>query len=129
VITIEIPNPPEGWIEDATNQDMFRRDHCGYWLRGVEYDKRLGWLCWEEDTDGDRPPFGNEPNRYVAIDTWRAGGDLPSGWHRLDRATATRAYVEGVKRYGVEWYDSPDSDASRYDILIQLALLGEIRYS
>jgi hypothetical protein len=34
--------------------------------------------------------------------------------------------VEGVKRWGESWY--VDGDGPRYDVAVQLALLGEERY-
>lgn len=53
-------------------------------------------------------------------------GNLPKGWYLLDRNTAIRAWCEGVKRWGMDWYE--EVDAEREDVVVQLALLGEVRY-
>lgn len=34
--------------------------------------------------------------------------------------------AEGVKRRGVHWYE--EGDGNDYDIALQMALLGEVRY-
>lgn len=112
------------WIELTTKcSDLFRMDCVGYWLRGVEFDVELGWLCWEDD---ERRLHGREPNREAALKAWRAGDLLPEHWFRLDRAAALRAWEEGVKRWGVDWYE--DADSASYDTVVQIALLGEERY-
>lgn len=51
---------------------------------------------------------------------------LPEGWYYLDEGMAIRAYIEGCKRWGAAWFE--DGDGTSYDVVIQLALLGEIRY-
>jgi hypothetical protein len=121
-VTYEVEVPEEDWIGFLTKyNDIFGRNYCGYWLRGVEHD--ASWLCWEDDEE-HRP--GDEPQRRKALAAWRAGTALPSGWHRLDRDTAVRAYHEGCKRWGADWFENGDGE--RYDVVIQLALLGEIKY-
>jgi hypothetical protein len=113
------------WVEYLTqNTDIFIRQYAGYWLRGVEHDQKLGWLCWEDDEQHRR---GEEPDRAEAFRAWREpDAKLPDGWFRLDRATALRAWEEGVKRWGIDWYDK--TDAQREDVVVQLAMLGEVRY-
>jgi hypothetical protein len=113
------------WIAYLTHYpDIFAGNYVGYWLRGVENLPELGWLCWEDDEKGRL--HGHEPNGKEAMRAWRAGEPLPKHWFRLDRAAALRAWEEGVKRWGVDWYE--EADATSYDIVLQLALLGEIRY-
>jgi hypothetical protein len=120
-VTIEID---EAWIEYLTqHSDIFGRLYAGYWLRGVEHDKYRGWLCWEDDEEHRK---GEEPDREAALKAWEAGETLPERWFRLDRAMAIRAWIEGVKRWGVDWIDG--TDATREDVVVQLAMLGEIRY-
>lgn len=34
-------------------------DYCGYWLRNIAKDDKLGWLVWEDDYD-------EEPHRKLA---------------------------------------------------------------
>jgi len=112
------------WVEYLTlSPDIFHPSRTGYWLRGVECDAVRGWLCWEDD---EKCRHGEEPNRAAAIAAWEAGEPLPEHWYRLHRAAALRAWEEGVKRWGVDWYDQVD--AEREDVVVQLALLGEVRY-
>jgi hypothetical protein len=113
------------WVEYLTqNSDIFYTSYAGYWLRGAAHDPTRGWLCWESCEKQYR--FDHEPDRSEALRAWEAGEPLPDGWHRLDTAAALRAWEEGVKRWGVNWYDKTDSE--REDVVVQLALLGEIRY-
>ena len=111
------------WVEYLTQyNDVFNRGSAGYWLRGVERSE-LGWLCWEDD---EQHRHGDEPDLEEALRAWVAGEPLPPHWFRLDRAAALRAWEEGVKRWGVDWYEQVDAD--REDAVLQLALLGEMRY-
>lgn len=112
------------WVEYLTRYpDIFGRQYAGYWLRGVDRHSKRGWLCWEDD---EQHRQGEEPDRVEALRAWSHGGTLPQGWYCLDRAAALRAWEEGVKRWGVDWYEQ--TDANREDVVVQLALLGEIRY-
>lgn len=120
-LTVEID--PK-WIDYLTqSNDIFTQSRAGYWLRGVEHNKERGWLVWEDD---EKCRFGQEPNREAAIHEWALGNPLPEHWFRLDRAAAIRAWEEGVKRWGITWYE--DVDGRLEDVVVQLALLGEIRY-
>lgn len=121
-ITVEI-DPL--WIDLVTSGELFRSDISGYWLRGIELNPEKGWLCWEDD---DVHVPGREPDREDAINAWHAGVHLPPGWYRLDRAAALRAWEEGVKRWGADWYKAAAEPDQEQDEVIQLALLGEIRY-
>jgi len=114
----------EFWINYVTQcSDLFLTSYAGYWLRGVEHDNERGWLVWEDD---EKCRHGKEPQSKEALAAWRSGAELPPHWFRIDRSTALRAWEEGVKRWGVGWYE--DADAASYDIVLQLALLGEERY-
>lgn len=124
-VTVEVDNE---WIEYCTqSSDLFRTDHCGYWMYGMEHEAKLGWLCYEHN-DGektvDQVADSAEYEDIVAL--WKAGADLPEGWYRLDKEAAVRAYGEGFKRSGAFWYS--DGDASDYDVAIQKALLGKVVY-
>jgi len=123
-LTVEID---KNWVDYLTqHNDIFGGSYAGYWLRGVEHDDAddgKGWLCWEDD---EKCRHGEEPNREMAIYEWKLGNPLPEHWFRLDRAAAIRAWEEGVKRWGVDWYE--ETDSTREDVVVQLALLGEIRY-
>lgn len=122
-MTIEVEILVEDWIDFLTcHSDIFGTNHCGYWARGIESDA-TGWLVWEDD---EKCRHGREPDRQAAVAAWRAGEALPEHWYRLDRDAAIKAWCEGVKRGGVKWFDN--ADANDYDVVIQLALLGEIKY-
>jgi hypothetical protein len=110
------------WIDYLTKYPDIFGPACGYWLRGIEHDEH-GWLAWEDDEKHFR---GREPDREAAIQAWKEGRQLPPYWFRIDRDAAIRAWIEGVKRWGKDWYN--DVDAEREDVVVQLALLGEIRY-
>ena len=83
----------------------------------------LGWLVAEMD-ESERYPGKHETERVEAL--WRAGAPLPARWYRLDLAAAMRMWEEGVKHWGVDWYEQ--CDGPREDVVLQLSLLGEIRY-
>lgn len=119
-VTLDLKVPVESWIDMLTkHSDIFGTPyHCGYWLRGAEHDASLGWLCEEEE----------ESHVDAPIAAWRAGEELPKGWHRLDEAAAVKAFVEGVKLWGVDWMDGDHNDGHGYDTVVQMALLGEVRY-
>lgn len=115
------------WIDYITqHSDVFGRTYyAGYWAQSVAHDVDLGWLVAECD-EHERFPGKHESERVEAL--WRAGKDLPPRWYRLDRAAALRMWEEGVKHFGVGWYDDPEHDGAREDVLLQLVLLGEVRY-
>ena len=115
------------WVDYLTQHSTIfgRPYYAGYWARGAEHDPELGWLVWEDDEQHGR---GREPEREAALRAWRAGEPLPARWYRLDRATALRMWEEGTKQWGIGWYDSPEHDGAREDELLQLTLLGEVRY-
>ncbi len=111
---------PEDWIEFLVRySDLFGSNYCGYWLRGIEHDSD-GWIAWEHN---DQSLSMSAETEMLAA--WRAGCLMP-GFFRIDRAMAIKAYIEGVKRWGVDWYK--DGDGPRYDVVVQMALLGEVRY-
>ncbi len=124
-ISLEVDVPEEDWIDFLTkHNDIFSRNYSGYWLRGVEHDPYLGWLCWEDDEQHRR---GDEPYRESAIACWKDGAMLPEGWYRLNKEMAMKAYSVGVVKWGEDWFEDK-GDAGTYDVVIQLALLGEVRY-
>jgi len=109
------------WIEHCLSTDVFLHSYSGYWAYGFAYDSKLGWLLFEQG-DERRP----EKAPRGVMKAWRAGEKLPEGWHRLDVAAATAAWQAGVRRSGEGWFE--DGDGNSYDLALQQALLGEIRY-
>ncbi len=111
------------WIETCLSSDIFRHEYSGYWACGVEFDEKLGWLLFEHGDE--KPPPAKVPAKV--LEAWRTGrGPSQGRWHRLDRAAAIRAWEAGVRRGGERWYE--DGDGSTYDVAVQMALLGEVRY-
>ena len=51
---------------------------------------------------------------------------LPAHYYRLDRPAALRALTEGVRRWGVE--GALQADLPKLDVMVQVALLGEVKY-
>lgn len=124
--TSQIEVPQEDWIDYLTKYpDIFSGDYCGYWMRGVERDDKLGWLCWEHGDDW--ADYDQEPSRDAAVLAWKSGTPPPLGWHYLNEDAAVKAYVAGCQRWGIDWFDEK-GDVGTYDVAIQLALLGEVRY-
>jgi len=126
--TITVAVDPQ-WVDYITHRaDIFGRPYyAGYWACGIMQDPELGWLVAECD-DRERWPLPDEPETTRVEALWRAGEPLPPRWYRLDRAAALRMYEEGVKLCGVEWYGSAAHDGALEDVLLQLVLLGEVRY-
>lgn len=126
-VELEVEVDP-GWIELVTEcNDLFMTDHCGYWLSGMAHVKNKGWLVHEHSDIDDCASVQSKNPEYPAIlKAWKEGKPLPDGWFSLDKEMAIKAYCEGIKRDGLNWYE--EGDAISYDIAIQLALLGEVRY-
>lgn len=125
-LSLEVPN---NWIEFVTkDSDIFMTNYCGYWIFGMEQDDKLGWLCYQHDEGRSIHEVVAHPEYESVVTQWRAGQPLPEKWHRLDRPAAIKAWVEGVKLWGAAWYDLPATDASSYDEVVQLALLGDVIY-
>lgn len=116
---------PEDWIRYVTRSGrLFRWTFgIGYWARAIEQDEELGHLVWNDD---QKHRIGDEPHVEAALTAWRAGEKLPADYHRFDRAFALRAFEEGVKRWGVNWWEN--GDATSEDVAIQLAIFGEVKY-
>lgn len=103
-------------------RDIFDRNRSGSWAFGVKV--KGGWLVYEQEDDA--MPTEKAIRAAKSCYGGASDGKLPERWYLLDRDAAIRAWCEGVKRWGVEWYE--DVDAEREDVVVQLALLGEIRY-
>ena len=52
----KIAESKKSWVECVTQyNDIFTYGYCGYWLKGITFDKYLGWLVWEEGEEEDEP--------------------------------------------------------------------------
>lgn len=120
-LTCEVLIPVKNWIEYLTKySDIFGTTYyCGYWLLRIVRDD-TGWLCWEHCDEN------SQNDHDQALKAFKEGGVLPPRYFRLDKDAAIKAYLEGCKRGGLGWFNQ--ADGSDYDVAIQLALLGEIRY-
>lgn len=123
-VTVDVEVPQE-WLDFCTrSSDLFSRDHCGYWAHGCEHSSELGWLVFVGEEGSGPAPEVEE----AAVKLWRGHGRLPPGFYQLDTNAAIRAFEEGCKRYGVGWFGDGKTDANTYDVVVQLALLGEVVY-
>lgn len=146
-LEVEIPGD---WLSMCTMwPDILMTSYIGYWARGVERDDKLGWLLWEFEDDSERcdellrnsgvsfleqlDREDEEEFHAAAVKAWRAGEPLPPHYFRLDREAAVRAYLAMLKwpagkmvEGGINWYEN--GDASSYDVGVQLALFGEVKY-
>lgn len=124
-VTVQIESVvDEEWIDFVVGYaDVFGRNYCGYWALGVQRDRELGWLVYEQE-NGEVP---SDKKCDAVTKAWKEGKPIPKGWHRLNRDACVKAWAEGVKRWGEKWYDNGDADS--YDYAIQMALLGEHRYA
>lgn len=128
-VTIDVEVPVESWIDWLTQStDVFGRDYIGYWACGVQHEAALGWLIFEDEAGEFRGLDDVEPNHNEALAAWRAGEKLPTGWHKLDKEMAIKAYVIGVRTWGINWFEEK-GDANTYDYVLQMAILGEERYA
>jgi hypothetical protein len=120
-VSIKVDVDPE-WIDFVTRyNDIFRQSYIGYWAYGVQV--KGGWLVYEQAAHDRRP---TELEIEDAAGAYESRQSLPEDWHLLDRDAAIRAWAEGVRRSGVDWYKN--GDANDYDVAIQRALLGEVKY-
>jgi hypothetical protein len=116
VVTFKV-TIPESWYDKE-----WLGSHGAYaWLSLVEIGER--WDLVREDTTGLPGPDSVADEAYAA---YNAAMPLPAGWFYFGRAALTRAYLAGVRRWGEDFYKT--ADASKRDICLQLALLGEVRY-
>ncbi len=120
-LTIEVEVDPNAIDEFLRHCTAFFADPSGGWAYGVPCAGSNTWLVYEQ-SDG-RP---SEISVARAERCHKTGKRLHAGWHTLDWDAAVRAWCEGARRWGRDWYDS--NDAGRYGIVLQIALLGELRY-
>lgn len=117
------------WVENvALNVDAFVS--IGYWGMGIRAERAPGaWLVFEHEGPhdfGSRSEIWDHANAVAAA--FDRGEPLPAGWYLLDHAAAERAYALAERKWGEKWEDGPHGDALGYDVVLQAALLGEVRY-
>lgn len=141
--TIEV-EVPGGWLSMCTMwPDIMSTDYIGYWARGVKRDDKLGWLIWEFEEDKRLEEFlemhslGDDTEdtelHAEAMKAWKAGEKLPPLYHALNREAAVKGFLAMLEwpagravEGGINWYEN--GDANSYDVAVQLAVLGEVKY-
>ena len=123
-LTIDLDVDPD-FVDYLTRfNDIFQQIRSGYWAFGVRPARtRNAWLVYAQEDDA-------MPNLKAIAEARRAhrcGEPLPARWYLLDRDAAARAWAEGVKLWGLKWYE--DVDANREDCVVQMALLGSLKYA
>jgi hypothetical protein len=133
-LTFDVSIDPQ-FVEYLTKyNDIFAHNRAGSWAFGVRPTRIKGvsnhvWLVYEQDDEAPPTPkeIAEARRQYRAgMSPFVSGMKLPARWCVLDRDASIRAWGEGVKRWGVDWYE--DVDAERENVVVQLSLLGEIRY-
>lgn len=132
-VEVEVPRDWLDWAGGGEGwADLYQRTHCGYFLARVELaeDKR-STLAWEDREDSSNHGADAEEDEMAphadAIAAFHAGNPLPKNYHRIDEELMVKAFAEGVKLYGIGFYEK--GDANTYDTAIQMALFGEQKYA
>ncbi len=116
------------WFDFCRHVDLFGTNYAGYWAYGVSVvgaDTTRHWLVFVGETEGERP---GETETAIVETLHRNRDAMPSTWHVWGPTQWAAAYRYGERLWGERWYDHHDTDATRYDTIMQLALLGEVRY-
>lgn len=136
-VSIKVPVPREDWIDFLTkHNDIFGSGYIGYWGHGIKVPS--GWIVWEFDNDPRKlpekaefieqvSPAGWKKHHKEAFDAYKGRRDMPEHYHLLDEAVALKAFKIGVEKWGIDWFETR-GDGDTYDLVLQLALLGEHRY-
>jgi hypothetical protein len=104
--------------------DCAMQSCTGYWAYWAYFDEGV-WLIVDVETYGKRVT----PEYAEMLRGMHGRGEpLPSHVHLFDRDKAGEAFRQGIARWGVEWWGDRNHDATRDDLVIQLAVLGEERY-
>lgn len=104
---------------------IFGRPHgAGYWLYGVEYTKKRGWLAFEFDEQTFDPD--DTLQHADALLAWRKGEPLPPNYFALTPKVVAAVFDNGLRKWGEDWID--EIDLSSTDEALQWTILGEQRY-
>lgn len=145
-VTYGVMVPRKSWVEYLTlHSDIFSSDYIGYWAYGErpvipdgDLD-RTRWLVFENEGVPSMATRSGAQACLARYDAAKAAAlaarepvkspdeFLPNGVFLLDAEAAIRAYTLGCAKWGADWFDRK-GDALTYDVVIQLALLLEVRY-
>lgn len=114
----------QNWFDTVLHySDIFSSSGIGYWARGVYNIPGKVWLICDVATMEQRL---TEEMTQEAVRCLRDKMKLPEHFYALDKELLKEAYCAGVRRKGVDWYDTADSND--YDVAIQTALFGKVLY-
>ncbi len=131
--TVEVP---ASWIKFITDSiDIFKLTYCGAWMKYIESSiddsAMLIFDCYDHIF-----PSEDKLDLIVKSFLYNIQVEIDIGkpvyyyecfdFYKLDTALALKAYEQGCKRWGVDWYSK--ADGPMMNIAIQLALFGEIKY-
>ncbi len=131
VISIDMPS---GWLEFCSNVDVISyNSYCGYWAEywidiSENNSPSIKWLIYYNPNNNDSIyPLTKVDSYQQAYKAASAGSrKMPEHWYLFDEEIAIKAYLEGVKKWGMDWYNDPNTDGRNYDTAIQLALFGKL---
>jgi hypothetical protein len=118
----------KSWKEYALDGgcDIFRsRQYSAYWAMPVSFQKGKGWLLCEMDNE-ERTEDERETAHEEATALWKDNLPLPAGYYAFGAEQAEAAFRVGLVHKGESWYENGDADD--YDYVVQMTLLGEMRY-
>ena len=135
------PEQRKLWVEQFVKNfiltvDVYCTSYCGYWLRGEGRIDSGRWLAVDMIEVCESPSNGGEILDLSKVDErskevvqlYLNAMEVPEGWYALDQEIGEKAYAIGERRWGERWY--PDKgDSNTYDVVLQEALLGEVKYS
>lgn len=97
---------------------------AGYWLYGVAYHSKRGWLAFEFDEetfDSD-----DEKQHAAALRAWRKGEELPEHYFGLTPEVVAQVFANGLRKWGEDWIEEIDLPSA--EEALQGTILGEQRY-
>jgi hypothetical protein len=109
------------------NIDLVSRSYCGYWLRRVATLPNGASIAWEQGESSDEVLVADEDGeRFARLYRKGSSPTLPKRFFIIDSAVARSAYEIGERLWGKNWMY--EADANHYDVVMQRALLGVVRY-
>ena len=105
---------------------IFNSPHgAGYWLYGVTYHSKRGWLAFEF-YDSEVDPHEDGVHK-AAVKAWKNGEQLPERYFALTTDVVEQVFKNAIRRYGEEWLES-NIDLPSTENALQWTILREIRY-
>lgn len=124
------------WNDFVSNEDLYRQNYCGYWMYGAEHFE-WGWLAYEGELRvlNQHKAFANAVEKALVIvgqanafNRLNTKIPLPKDFFVITKQTSDDAYRIGERLWGECWLSDGKTDSTRYDVVMQLAIFGEIKY-